>query len=102
MATYQELVELAHRKNILEVAAELGMKLDSDYRWIVPGEKPKGLTFKPEYNIFSWWSHGIEGKDPIALVMLMKDCSRKEAIKFLVKGEARSLYKSSRAKKRTV
>ncbi|MCW2280150.1 DUF3991 and toprim domain-containing protein [Lactococcus lactis] len=88
MATYQELVELAHRKNILEVAAELGMKLDSDYRWIVPGEKPKGLTFKPEYNIFSWWSHGIEGKDPIALVMLMKDCSRKEAIKFLVKGEA--------------
>lgn len=90
MATYQEIVEMAHRKNILDVAAELGMEIDSDYRWVVPGEKPKGLTFKPEYNIFSWWSHGIEGKDPIALVMLMKDCTRKEAIKFLVKGEAQA------------
>ncbi|MGV9001170.1 hypothetical protein ACN9TI_13860 [Lactococcus lactis] len=45
MATYQELVELAHRKNILEVAAELGMKLDSDYRWIVPGREAKRLNF---------------------------------------------------------
>ena len=90
MPTYQEITEMAHRKNILDVAAELGIKVDEQYRWIIPGEKPKGLTFKPEYNIFSWWSHGIEGKDPIALVMLMKECSRKEAIKFLVKGEAQA------------
>lgn len=90
MSTYQEITDMAHRKNILEVADELGMKVDEDYRWIVPGEKPKGLTFQPEYNIFSWWSHGIRGKDPIGLVMLMKECSRKEAIKFLVKGEAQA------------
>ena len=54
MPTYQEIAEMAHRKNILDVAAELGMKVDEQCRWIIPGEKPKGLTFKPEYITASW------------------------------------------------
>ncbi|WP_270219766.1 hypothetical protein [Lactococcus lactis] len=62
MPTYQEIAEMAHRKNILDVAAELGMKVDEQCRWIIPGEKPKGLTFKPEYNIFHGGVMGLRGK----------------------------------------
>ncbi|HEY0221635.1 MAG TPA: zinc peptidase [Lactovum miscens] len=80
-ADRQKLLDEAISKNILEVAGKLGMDVvhkSGTYYW----SEHDSLKFNVEKNYFFWNSRRIGG-GPIQLVELIKECERKEALKFL-------------------
>lgn len=84
----EEQINQANRKDILEVAGSLGLSIEKKHREIRAAGYG-GLVFAPGENkwvCFSARSAGekIDGGGPIQLVMYIRNCDFKEAMKYLL------------------
>ena len=79
----KEAVNVARRRDILEVADRLGMKLhrfSQTYKW----DDHDSLTIFPQTNSFKWFSKGDGHQgDPIQLVMEVNEVSFTQAVAWL-------------------
>lgn len=86
--TWNERVEYARTRSILEVAADLNMELfrqGKDYRW----KEHDSFVITPSNNLWNWFSKEREGSagDIFDLVQLMKGIDFNQAVDYLNTGD---------------
>ncbi|MGG6798403.1 UNVERIFIED_CONTAM: toprim domain-containing protein [Streptococcus canis] len=86
--TWNERVEYAGTRSILEVAADLNMELfrqGKNYRW----KEHDSLVITPSNNLWKWFSKEGEGSggDVIELVKMMKEVDFNQAVAYLNTGD---------------
>ncbi|EPT35470.1 PBECR4 domain-containing protein [Streptococcus agalactiae] len=86
--TWEESVQYAKSRSILDVAADLNMELfrqGKEYRW----KEHDSLVITPSNNLWNWFSREGEGSagDVIELVKMMKEVDFKQAVAYLNDGE---------------
>lgn len=86
--TWNERVEYARTRSILEVAADLNMELfrqGKDYRW----KEHDSFVITPSNNLWNWFSKEGEGSagDIFDLVQLMKGIDFNQAVDYLNTGD---------------
>ncbi|HEK9995713.1 TPA: DUF3991 domain-containing protein [Streptococcus equi subsp. zooepidemicus] len=84
--TWEESVQYAKSRSILDVAADLNMELyrqGKEYRW----KEHDSLVITPSNNLWNWFSKEDVGGDVIELVQTIKEVDFKQAVSYLNTGD---------------
>lgn len=84
--TWEESVQYAKSRSILDVAADLNMELyrqGKEYRW----KEHDSLVITPSNNLWNWFSKEGVGGDVIELVQTIKEVDFKQAVSYLNTGD---------------
>ncbi|KLL36511.1 hypothetical protein WA04_08855 [Streptococcus agalactiae] len=84
--TWEESVQYAKSRSILDVAADLNMELfrqGKEYRW----KEHDSLVITPSNNLWNWFSKEGVGGDVIELVQTIKEVDFKQAVAYLNTGD---------------
>ncbi|RRA59957.1 DUF3991 domain-containing protein [Streptococcus agalactiae] len=84
--TWEESVQYAKSRSILDVAAALNMELfrqGKEYRW----KEHDSLVITPSNNLWNWFSKENVGGDVIELVQTIKEVDFKQAVAYLNTGD---------------
>lgn len=96
--TWQESVQYAKSRSILEVAADLNMELfrqGKEYRW----KEHDSLVITPSNNMWKWFSKENVGGDVIELVQTIKEVDFKQAVSYLNTGDFKQVVAPSQLPK---
>ncbi|MDG3142986.1 PBECR4 domain-containing protein [Streptococcus suis] len=96
--TWNERVEYARTRSILEVASDLNMELfhqGKQYRW----KEHDSLVITPSNNLWKWFSKEDVGGDVIELVQTIKEVDFKQAVAYLNDGEFKQVVAPSQLPK---
>lgn len=84
--TWEESVQYAKSRSILDVAADLNMELfrqGKEYRW----KEHDSLVITPSNNLWNWFSKEGVGGDVIEFVQTIKEVDFKQAVSYLNTGD---------------
>lgn len=96
--TWEESVQYAKSRSILDVAADLNMELfrqGKEYRW----KEHDSLVITPSNNLWNWFSKENVGGDVIELVQTIKEVDFKQAVAYLNDGEFKQVVAPSQLPK---